>query len=226
MFNIELYIKEITEIYQLNNQDVKKILKFFIGENYNIKIPNSLSEMTNNKNPIINLELPSNHISAHIVGKENPNDNTIQLNIYEFNQSAEVLTKIVSFKICDNNYSQTGRDFYSAIRMEIVDYLYDGSIIYTYIYSSNEKDFPSLYVSNYYYNNTTSQFIGSEAKNIGVFSSLKSYNVFDDLCNIYSGENIYPKEEWIEEILNEYVNGKQKIIEEISNNTKLALGEK
>jgi flagellar motor switch protein FliG len=125
MFNKEKYLKEIGDKYQLDNQDVKKILEFFIGKDYEIKIPNNLSEMKINNRPVINLELSSSMLSAHIIGSENPNDCTIQLNVYENNQSAEVLSKIICFKAIDGgDLRGCSIDWFSDLRMEILDYLH------------------------------------------------------------------------------------------------------
>ena len=226
MFNKEKYIKEIKDKYQLDNQDVKKILEFFIGKDYEIKIPNNLSEMIINNRPIINLELSSNISCAHIIGSENINDCSIQLNVYEYNQNAEVLSRIVHFRMIDSmNLDECSEDRFSDLRMEILDYYGDGSVAYSFIFASRCKNSPLLYITTNYYNPTTCKFIGDEIENINIFNNkLNAYNIYPDLSLNYEEIGSSSKEDWIDITLNKYFDRLQKIIDIDKNNAKLTLG--
>ena len=226
MFNKEKYLKEIEDKYQLDNQDVKKILGFFIGQDYKIKIPNSFSEMKINNRQVINLELPSNMLSAHIIESENPNDSTVQLNIYENNQNAEVLSEIICFKAIDDGDLRGCSDgWFSNLRMETVSYFGDGSVVYSYIFASRCMSSPLLYITTNYYNPATCKFIGDEIENIGIFSGkLKAYNIYPDLALKYEEAGSSSKEDWIDIALNEYYDRLYRIIDEDKKNSKLTLG--
>lgn len=161
-----------------------------------------------------------------LLDPEKSNDSTVQLNVYENNQITEVLSKITCFKAIDGGELRGGSiDWFSDLRMEILDYLCDGSVVYSYIFSSRCMSAPLLYITTNYYNPTTCKFIGEEIENIGLFNSkLKAYNIYPDLSLKYEEKGTSSKKDWIDITLSEYFDRMQKIIEIDKNNAKLTLG--
>lgn len=215
MFNKEECIRKVTAKSHLRDNEVECFLKFFLGEKYEISVPNNLTERKACNNKII-LELPSSINSAYIVPGSNFFDVSMELFIYENSQDSERLVKSITL------YLDEKKGFSRTI-IRVADYREDGSVIYSEINSKYNQFNISLRISSDYYNISTCEFIGEDIKDVYRFNQFESYDIQPDERNSYEGEYGCLKSQWIPYILEKYSIVKQELIDKVNANVNLTL---